>query len=310
MLKNRILLSMATIGLAMLTATTLSAQYQIGGQMARKQINGRNLLVHVTVAAPIGVPVETVADREIRRRGAAPIQSAPFVTIGPAWPNFSDATAGNDFIVQHYNGFADPTVGQGKGIWNRTRTTWSNVATSSFAFEMSENLTTRCPSLVDECPGPQTTDGFHDVGWCNLGDLSPIFGGILGVTWFEWDGSNALIEADVCLNANPTVAWTTGSPSNIDVETVLLHEQGHVAALGHSTNRRAVMYRSYLAVRQALHSDDVNGITFLYPEDDGGEDPPGSCVVPEGAAKGSPCANDGECCSGSCKGKPGNKTCK
>jgi predicted Zn-dependent protease len=45
---------------------------------------------------------------------------------------------------------------------------------------------------------------------------------------------------------------------------VYLHENGHVAGLGHSTDLGAVMYPSYQTARCALAADDRNGIAALY----------------------------------------------
>ena len=44
-----------------------------------------------------------------------------------------------------------------------------------------------------------------------------------------------------------------------DLESVYLHENGHVAGLGHSTDINAVMYPSYQTARCALAQDDNNG---------------------------------------------------
>jgi len=53
------------------------------------------------------------------------------------------------------------------------------------------------------------------------------------------------------------------------VESVILHENGHVVGLGHSEVETAVMYAYYLGTHRVLEPDDVDGITFLYPESTG-----------------------------------------
>ena len=66
---------------------------------------------------------------------------------------------------------------------------------------------------------------------------------------------------------NTRYAWTTGciqQGSAYDLESVYLHENGHVAGLGHSTDPSAVMYPSYQTARCALAPDDKNGIAALY----------------------------------------------
>ena len=116
--------------------------------------------------------------------------------------------------------------------------------------------TSRCPSLVKQCPGPQVFDGFNDVGWMDLGRCRVSC--TLGVTWY----STSTDEADMALNTRAT--WRTDG-GDFDVETVLLHENGHVAGLGHSAVAQAVMYAYYGGARRSLHQDDVDGISALYP---------------------------------------------
>jgi hypothetical protein len=66
------------------------------------------------------------------------------------------------------------------------------------------------------------------------------------------------------MTLNTRAQWRTNG-QNTDIETVLLHENGHVAGLGHSSNSAAVMYAYYQGVRRSLHPDDVSGISTLYP---------------------------------------------
>jgi hypothetical protein len=178
------------------------------------------------------------------------------------WDQFSDIAGDNDFVAQWYNPTGDPTGG-GLAALQNTHNTWNAVSSSSFAFSY-EGTTTRCPSLVNECPGAQVFDGLNDVAWLDLGRCS-IFRCTLGVTWFSTSGAD---EADMALNTR--VSWKTNG-SDYDVETVLLHENGHAAGLGHSENVQAIMYAYYQGVRQTLHSDDITGISALYPTD---ADPP------------------------------------
>ena len=128
------------------------------------------------------------------------------------------------------------------------------MASSVFDITFGGN-TTRCPSLVRECPGAQRNDAFNDVGWAALQN------GTLGVTW----STSGRDEADMAINTR--YAWTLGCTqqgSAFDLQSVFLHENGHVAGLGHSTDIGAVMYPSYQTARCALAQDDKNGIAALY----------------------------------------------
>jgi Matrixin len=128
------------------------------------------------------------------------------------------------------------------------------ATTSRFNFS-NGGQTTRCPSLVKECPGPQRYDGNNDVQFMALGGCCT-----LGVTWY----STSRDEADMALNSK--FRWTTSGGSGYDLETVMLHENGHVAGLGHSSVSSAVMYAYYGGRRPALTSDDICAISTLYPE--------------------------------------------
>lgn len=50
------------------------------------------------------------------------------------------------------------------------------------------------------------------------------------------------------------------------METVFLHENGHVVGLGHSDITGAVREPVYAGVRRSLHPDDKEGAAYLDPE--------------------------------------------
>ena len=60
--------------------------------------------------------------------------------------------------------------------------------------------------------------------------------------------------------------WSlTGSGGTFDLETVALHEVGHLLGLAHSSDPNAIMFPTYSGVRRALGQDDLDGIRRLYP---------------------------------------------
>lgn len=62
--------------------------------------------------------------------------------------------------------------------------------------------------------------------------------------------------------------WSVGAvPGAFDIESVALHELGHILGLQHSTVPGSVMFPSIAdnAVNRALRTDDLDGIRTLYP---------------------------------------------
>ena len=100
------------------------------------------------------------------------------------------------------------------------------------------------------------------AGWSLTGLECTGAGSTLGVTWFTMSTP----EADMALNTSFTWKSTCGSSggSGYDVETVFLHENGHVAGLDHARRTDSVMYPSYQAPRCTLFDYDKRSIANLY----------------------------------------------
>jgi hypothetical protein len=208
--------------------------------------------VEVLVIVPAGASARAAGDRALAAQGATRAKAKPtapqsnsYTFTGLKWDVLP--------VRQYYNGAGQRVSGAGTALTN-TYGDWSNVSGSTYKIS-SGGATTRCPSLVRECPGAQRNDRFNDVGWAQLSN------GTLGVTW----STSSIDEADMAINTR--YVWNTGCvnrPNSFDLETVYLHENGHVAGLGHSSNVGAVMYPSYQAARCTLAQDDKNGIAALY----------------------------------------------
>lgn len=228
-------------------------------------IQGEPALVHISVLVGPGQNPDAVADAMLRAQGARRVtpedlESDAYTTIDLSWPQFSDGDPANDFVTQYYNPSGEPGAISGQTALTNSHTTWTGVATSSFAFAFG-GTTTRCPSLVDECGGVQFEDGFNDLQFKSLkGPCNFVFGCTLGVTWHTSD------EADVALNTK--VSWNGGcvdQAGSTDVETVILHENGHVVGLGHTAVGGAIMATPYTIAQCLLGQDDIDGVTALYP---------------------------------------------
>jgi hypothetical protein len=118
-------------------------------------------------------------------------------------------------------------------------------------------------------------DGYNDVAGVR-GYLDQY---TYAATWFVYNyntGSDVLIDTDVLFNYD--LIWsTTGHPSYPDMETVAVHEFGHVVGLDHVMDPSTVMYPYGASglIKRDLAPDDEEGIRFLYPaEEEPPEDPP------------------------------------
>ncbi|WOG93702.1 hypothetical protein DCAR_0312989 [Daucus carota subsp. sativus] len=83
-------------------------------------------------------------------------------------------------------------------------------------------------------------------------------GGVIAHAFFPTDGR---------LHFDADEPWSIGAiPNYVDLESVALHQIGHLLGLGHSTVPDAIMYPgiSYGVVKTNFHPDDRQGIKALY----------------------------------------------
>ncbi len=215
------------------------------------KIPGQDLYAHVWVVIPPNSDKNQIVNESLRHQGLKPFSHTEFSETGLRHDQFFDESY-NPVLVQYYNPANDPT-GNGYFALLNTQITWTNPAFGNFAFE--DGFTTdRCPSLVKECQGRQVTDGNNDVAWMPIKNKNT-----LGVTWYSISAD----EADMALNTN--FSWSTdGTDGTFDVETVYLHENGHVLGLGHSDVDGSIMEAVYEGERRYLHQDDICGIQTIY----------------------------------------------
>jgi hypothetical protein len=243
----------------------LPASAHAGGRVASatgvKQVGGKTVYVDVVVAVPVGQTARQATDQALAEQGAR--REKPPWAGGPGGPG--GGGGGDQFfytglewsppsVTQSYNPGGEPLAAE--GALTNTHSDWSNLANSDYDITYG-GRTTRCPSLVRECFGPQVTDNANDVGWLAIGG-----GSTLGVTWFTVSDP----EADMALNTR--FAWKNTCSSTggnaFDVETVFLHENGHVAGLDHTNRTDSVMYPSYQSPRCTLFDYDRESIANLY----------------------------------------------
>jgi len=184
--------------------------------------------------------------------------------------------------------------------WNSGGVNVVSAATAQVAYSLGDGVSDVIFSdPLRICTGnclAATTTGYYDTGSSGTcGSLTVV----------------ELTDSDIAFNtsyAYTTVGETDGCSGEFYLESVLSHEVGHVIGLGHSNTSSALMYPSISSCNnKAIGTDDTNGRNALY-----------NCtLVPGGGgggcdlgAPGDACTSNADCCSNSCKGKPGQKKCK
>lgn len=115
---------------------------------------------------------------------------------------------------------------------------------------------------------------------CN-DDVSSFSGGFTGavggLSCWKLNGAITYCKGAVIVNAHSNSNVDTYSEDTL--QSLLAHEIGHAIGLGHSSAEEALMYYSLSAKTQEfLHQDDINGISWLYPNEDQLGGLAGSCA--------------------------------
>jgi matrixin len=254
----RRLVPLCSLALLLIVPASAQADGRVASATGVRQVNGEKLYVDVVVAVPSGQSARNATDKALSQQGARRVK--------PPWAGGGGGGGGGEqyfytglkwsppTVTQNYNPASEPLGLSARTHLENTESTWSAASNSAYRIGFGA-VTTRCPSLVKECPGPQVNDTNNDVGWLGLS------GNTLGVTWYTTSNR----EADMTLNTRFTWKGTCNSSgSGYDVETVFLHENGHVAGLDHTTRTDSVMYPSYQSPRCTLFPYDERSLANLY----------------------------------------------
>ena len=166
------------------------------------------------------------------------------------------------------------TVDALEAALQRASQSWASAAGSNISFQYEGRTVAR----------PLPTDGRNTIGFLNVPELE----GVLGVTLTLLDVvSGEALESDIVLNA--ASEWSVaaaGEEGAYDVESIALHEMGHMLGLDHSAlgfyevrddearlaAAEAVMFPFAFEpgsiAGRTLKSDDIAGVAAIYPEPD------------------------------------------
>jgi hypothetical protein len=151
---------------------------------------------------------------------------------------------------------------------------WQAVPTSSISYEFAGFTAAR----------PGVEDGWSTLGFRNEPDQNRV---LASTSFMVDDVTGAILESDIFFNS--AFSWSVaaaGTAGRYDVETIALHEIGHLSGLGHSaigetetgtSGRRVtasgsvmfpIAFGTGVVTNRELRPDDIAGIGDLYPDGD------------------------------------------
>jgi hypothetical protein len=220
------------------------------------------------------------------RRFAAAVLSA-WLALGHAGPASAYQTfgvkVGNRFVqvkwsrlpVRYYvtdRGTAGVTATQFRDAAARAFATWQGVAAASVSATFAGFTAAE----------PDDEDNQNTLGFASRPDLSRVLG---STSYFIDDATGEILETDIFINsAFPWSVSSSGESGKFDLESIILHETGHLFGLGHSSlgeteliaggGRRviaaeAVMFpiafSTGIVTNRTPRADDIAGLSEIYP---------------------------------------------
>jgi len=159
---------------------------------------------------------------------------------------------------------SDLTHAEAKRVINKAMDTWNSAAGINILKleEAESNLSSsKTMSLNGINAISFSKDFFSDTNGFDP-DLVVAVGGQYGKGGIMTDGF-VIFNAQSVVWETDTVRKNTNSYTD-DLETIALHELGHVLGLGHSEQRTAVMSGMRLSrIKKELTQDDIDGILYL-----------------------------------------------
>ena len=177
------------------------------------------------------------------------------------------------YFVNSASAVPGVTVSDFQAAVARAFAQWQAVPTSSISYQFG--------GLTAALPGQD--DGLSTLGFRSRPDLDRV----LASTSFLVDAATGeLLESDIFFNSSfPWSTASAGEAGRFDLESIALHEIGHLSGLGHSAlgetelreggGRRVlgaeaimfpIAFASGTIAGRTLKADDIAGISDLYPD--------------------------------------------
>jgi hypothetical protein len=181
--------------------------------------------------------------------------------------------AGTNPNVPYYiNENTSDCTGEGSAV-QRAMNTWETGSEGGFNFVYAGTHTNTSPDL---------NNGKNEIMWGSAGGLA--------TTYYKYNPSTGnILECDIAFN--DSYNWTTSnSPAynQFDVESAALHELGHWQGLldlygnanDNEYDKNKAMYGIAYggAIKRSLHTDDIDGIRWIYPSSTPPPPPPPAYV--------------------------------
>ena len=160
-------------------------------------------------------------------------------------------------VVYYINPSGDPT--NNLSAIQASMQTWTDVASSDFTFIYGGTTTNASAG---------TNDGVNIVCFGPMG----LTGTLAQNSFWYYTSSGQIIDSDIKFNTS--YIWRTdGSPGVYDVQNIGTHEFGHSLSLADLYNAAVDSEKTMYGYgsagetkRRSLHQDDIDGITYLYPD--------------------------------------------
>lgn len=169
-----------------------------------------------------------------------------------------------------------------ESYWNKAPTSRLKLrAGSVLSVDPGYGTDLICNAATDCDPNPALAVASDILITCNTNAANFSSSSILAVTVPNNISGKTIVGSLIMINDQAGNQFVT--KSRAEKVSIIAHELGHTFGLGHSPVNDSLMYFSTVTLRSSLGSDDIDGISYLYPKQQ-----PVSCGSISAATKNNP----------------------